>query len=84
MTAHNVEIDAARSAVVQLRPRYLRKAEAAKYIGCGASKLAILLAEGVLEARRADKLVLVSVASLDAYLDSLPNARDGQGAANNG
>ncbi len=76
MGAQIVEIDAQSAAVVQLRPRVLRKLEAAKYIGCGRSKLESLIAEGKLEAKRADGLVLVTVASLDAYLDKLPNARE--------
>lgn len=77
MGAHIVEIDAP-AAIVHLRPRVLRKIEAARYIGCGRSKIESLIAEGRLDARRADGLVLVTVESLDAYLDSLPNARDGK------
>lgn len=80
MGAHIVEIEAAPAAIVQLRPRVLRKLEAAKYIGCGRSKLETLIAEGKLDAKRADGLVLVTVESLDAYLDALPNARETAGA----
>jgi excisionase family DNA binding protein len=84
MSAHILAIDADPAAIVQLRPRVLRKDEAAKYIGCSRSKLDMLIAEGTISAKRAGTLlVLVSVASLDAYLDSLPDAREtlpGRGA----
>jgi excisionase family DNA binding protein len=65
------------NAVVVLRPRVLRKLEAAKYIGIGRTKIEELIAQGRLEAKRAGGVVLVTVASLDAYLDGLPNAREG-------
>lgn len=63
-------------AIVVLRPRVLRKLEAAKYIGIGRTKIEELIAQGRLEAKRAGGVVLVTVESLDAYLDGLPNARE--------
>lgn len=75
MSAPILDIETNLAAVVKLQPRVLRKREAAKYIGCGRSKLDMLIAEGKLEAKRAGVLVLVTVTSLDAYLDGLPNAR---------
>jgi excisionase family DNA binding protein len=65
------------NAVVVLRPRVLRKLEAAKYIGIGRTKIEELIAQGRLEAKRDGRVVLVTVASLDAYLEGLPNARGG-------
>jgi excisionase family DNA binding protein len=61
--------------IVVLRPRVLRKLEAAKYLGVSRATVDRMLAAGEIEAKASRGLVLVTVASLDAYLDSLPNAR---------
>jgi excisionase family DNA binding protein len=63
-------------AIVVLRPRVLRKLEAAKYLGVSRATVERMLAAGEIEAKVLRGVVLVSVASLDAYLDSLPDARE--------
>jgi excisionase family DNA binding protein len=62
--------------IVVLRPRVLRQTEAAKYLGVSRATVERMLAAGEIEAKRLRGVVLVSVASLDAYLDSLPDARE--------
>lgn len=56
-----------------IRPRYLSKQDAAKYIGGTAYKLRSLVEAGKISAplRPNKRWVLYSLASLDAYLDSI-------------
>jgi excisionase family DNA binding protein len=63
-------------AIVTLRPRALRVMDAAKYIGVGRTKMFELIKAGRVDAKRDGAIVLVTVASLDSYLDALPNARE--------
>ncbi|MGJ0505646.1 MAG: hypothetical protein ACR652_00640 [Methylocystis sp.] len=66
-----------RDALVSIRPRVLAKREAAKYIGCGLTKIDELIGAQKIAAKRISKTkVVVFVDSLDAYLDALPNARE--------
>jgi excisionase family DNA binding protein len=67
-----------RAAIVILRPRVLRKLEAAKYLGVSRATVERMIAAGEIEAKTLRGVVLVSVASLDAYLDALPDAREGR------
>jgi hypothetical protein len=62
--------------VVTIRPRALRVVDAAKYIGIGRTKMFELIKAGRVDARHNGGVVIVTVASLDAYLDSLPDARE--------
>jgi hypothetical protein len=80
MTAHGTPSDLqASDALVIIRPRVLAKPQAAKYIGCGITKMDELIAKGEVLAKRISVTkVVVFVDSLDAYLERLPNAREGK------
>jgi excisionase family DNA binding protein len=71
MTEHIVSMENV-AAVVTLRPRVLRRAEACRYIGVGATKLFAMIRDGEIEALRDKGGLLVTVESLDAWLDALP------------
>lgn len=61
--------------VVSIEPLALNVRSAAAYIGVGRTKIFELIAEGKIDARKAGTRTLVTVASLKAYLASLPPVR---------
>lgn len=60
--------------VVALRPRVVSAREAMRYLAIGETKLHALLNDGQIEAKKSGNRLLITVASLDAYIDSLPSA----------
>jgi excisionase family DNA binding protein len=58
-----------------MKPRAVRRRVAADYLGVGISKIDELIAVGAIHAVKCGKSLLIMVASLDAYLDSLPAAK---------
>lgn len=58
----------------------LTQDDAGRYIGASKRTVQRLIALGALEAKTMNRLVLVTVASLDAFLDGLPDARQPRGA----
>lgn len=53
----------------------MRRKEAAEYLGCHVQTISRRISEGAIQAKRMGGKVLVYKWSLDAYLDSLPDAR---------
>jgi hypothetical protein len=54
------------------RPLVVRRRVAASMIGGGTTKLHELIASGEIEARKSGRSLLISVASLEAYIAGLP------------
>jgi excisionase family DNA binding protein len=61
-------------AIVALRPRVVSAKEAMRYLAIGETKLHELLNAGRIQAKKSGNRLLITVESLDAYIDSLPNA----------
>lgn len=61
-------------AIVALRPRVVSAKEAMRYLAIGETKLHELLNGGRIQAKKSGNRLLITVESLDAYIDSLPNA----------
>jgi excisionase family DNA binding protein len=57
-----------------IRPRMLRLDQAATYCSLSKPSLYALAAQGLIRIQKFGSLSLVPTASLDAYLDSLPDA----------
>lgn len=56
------------------RPKWCKKDKAAELLCCSVRTLERRIAEGELETKRHLGRVLISFASIEAYLDSLPSA----------
>jgi hypothetical protein len=61
--------------VSEIKPLVVNRRVAAGVIGSGTTKLDELIATGKIEARKSGKNLLVVVASLEAYVASLPKAK---------
>jgi hypothetical protein len=76
MNAHPLRPEAAHAATVYIRPVVLTIKQSQAYAQLGRTKLFELIKCGVLDGRRNGTKTVITVASLDAYLAALPNARD--------
>lgn len=64
---------------MSLSPDYVVKREAERLLGCGQTKLWMLIKSGVLVAKRDGNKVLVGTASIRAHQAALPDAKDNPG-----
>jgi hypothetical protein len=58
-----------------LKPLVVRRKEAARLISAGTSKIDELVARSLLDARKHDKILLITLKSIEQYLESLPPAK---------
>jgi hypothetical protein len=57
-----------------IKPIAVRRKGAAQMLNCGTWKVDQLIADGLIDGRKAGKILLVTVASIEAYLANLPRA----------
>jgi excisionase family DNA binding protein len=61
---------------VAIAPRLLNKADAGKYLGVSRRTITRLVLNGEIEARTIGQLVVIPIAALDAFAETLPRAKE--------
>lgn len=59
---------------MEIAPINVSVVEAARLLGCGRTRIYVLISDGLLDARKDGNRTVISVASLNAYASNLPKA----------